>query len=671
MAITALTLPVDIQWKRVAVSEDMIDPFACDRRFPFRWRSSLAVFTYEPPAEQQTYDGMIVSYVKVSSTITGFQIDHYDAKKVVPGTKEVGLLTRRLDSGWNDPRVIAAYRDNVQKYYGCYGAVLEVTVSPHVVDPTTHQALPKDGARYPYFLDVEPKKRELYETVTQTGETMSRTLSDVNVKKGSTTTQSHEKLDVMNGVSANTSAAAGVGGYSGSAALGGSATGQQGTIDINESSAENVRTSDAGREARETLSHTTQLQQMYQQFTAYHVGTNRALFFMLPRPHIVQTELTFVNGPRLLEGIQDVLLVVLRPADMKEVCIEAYLETAHIASEPIAEYERVSTAEYHHIETKPFQQDDQTKYGPVSQSLTYVPPAGWEIDYETNGGFQFDISGDGTIEAFPFAGIDPRFGSADFTQLLYTIHAQSAKDDQSTPAKGTVKLTVFLRRSLTSSTFAPLNDLFITGRGVCSCPVALPPPSGPKGLMGLDGSTLRPNHNESFLYEEPLRGLAKPVGATSGMGIADANRIRHEIGHAMIRSRGSATRASAGERSVLDANFLAHRMARYLGPGHPDDVRPKDLPGLPATVAKRLAEVAPHLRRAALLRMSLEEQADRFGLTSEQSIELRRAALGLSGEDRPPHERWKHPALPREALEPKVAPKAAQPRKDAPRRRKR
>ena len=34
---------------------------------------------------------------------------------------------------------------------------------------------------------------------------------------------------------------------------------------------------------------------------------------MLPRPHIVESEKTFVNGPRELEGIQEIFLVVMRP----------------------------------------------------------------------------------------------------------------------------------------------------------------------------------------------------------------------------------------------------------------------------------------------------------------------------------------------------------------------
>src|SRR5262252_7459429 len=91
---------------------------------------------------------------------------------------------------------------------------------------------------------------------------------------------------------------------------------------------------------------------MYHQFTAYHIGTNRAVFFMLPRPHIVQSDLTFVNGPRLLEGVQEILLVVLRPCHMPGFCVEAWLETAHIASEPVTKPVQSTGVVTLHVEKK-------------------------------------------------------------------------------------------------------------------------------------------------------------------------------------------------------------------------------------------------------------------------------------------------------------------------------
>ena len=86
---------------------------------------------------------------------------------------------------------------------------------------------------------------------------------------------------------------------------------------------------------------------MYHQLNSYHLGTNRAVFYVLPRPHIVQLNSenpeeidrsTFVDGPRLLEGVQEFFLVVLRPDHIKDICVDAYLETAHIFQEKLKEY---------------------------------------------------------------------------------------------------------------------------------------------------------------------------------------------------------------------------------------------------------------------------------------------------------------------------------------------
>ena len=93
MADEETLLPVNIPWKRLCVSEDMVDPEVCDRSFPYRWRSSVVVFSYEPPEEDQTHEGMVLSYLKVSCTITGYQ----------PDPTEIGIgpqNDRNFDARW-------------------------------------------------------------------------------------------------------------------------------------------------------------------------------------------------------------------------------------------------------------------------------------------------------------------------------------------------------------------------------------------------------------------------------------------------------------------------------------------------------------------------------------------------------------------------------------------
>jgi hypothetical protein len=51
MAINTLSLPIDIPWKRLCVSEDMIDRNVCDAQYPPKWRSSIAAFDAEKPTK--------------------------------------------------------------------------------------------------------------------------------------------------------------------------------------------------------------------------------------------------------------------------------------------------------------------------------------------------------------------------------------------------------------------------------------------------------------------------------------------------------------------------------------------------------------------------------------------------------------------------------------------
>lgn len=160
-----LNLPTDIPWKRICVSKDMIDPKICDARRPKRWNSSIAIFQYQPEEEYQTTEGMLITYLKIACSITGYQA----------GPDEIGLHRGGFDNFWKENGEVL--KDTIMDYYPCYGAILEVAVAPKKKDTPLN--------KYPYFSDFEPKKRELYEIATETGEVMSRSLKNLSVGKGS------------------------------------------------------------------------------------------------------------------------------------------------------------------------------------------------------------------------------------------------------------------------------------------------------------------------------------------------------------------------------------------------------------------------------------------------------------------------------------------------------
>jgi PASTA domain len=635
MSTNVLSLPIDIPWKRLCVSEDMIDPKVCDRKFPYRWRSSVAVFSYEPPEDQQTYDGMIVSYLKVACTITSFQ----------PNPEEVGLKDRRVDSYWNTPLLIEDYVNKVSKAYPCYGAILEVGVAPSekTIDG---EEIPLN--KYPYFMDFEPKKRELYELVSETGEKMSRSLDDVNVRKGLTTTNSREVLDETT-IGLKVGAEGKLFGIGASAE--GSIANKSGTKDINTQEVQDIRTTDNAREQRENFSHTTQLTQMYQQLNSYHLGTNRAVFFLLPRPHIIEdtkdTPLTFINGPRKLEGIQEFFLVVMRPKEIKDICVEAYLETAHVGQVPTYGNSFNKDTDITPTLSLSVQSDEDAKtIKTKSGSITYSVRPGWEIDTSKNGGYTINIIKEAGLDFCAVTEIDQKH------LVLKGKIKTGLKTDRDTgkppesggpvgkPGKDTIdgddgaleaNATVYLRQGSREQT-GTASGLYITGRGVCCCQT---PNDHNKRLL-----------TESVVWEQvmPL-ALDKSVGDLARMRVVDANRVRAEIDRMMVQSMNHPDRYEAGTVSFAETQLVAQSVANLISTeGHPDDHPVAMIEGLNSRILDKIASRAPNASRSDLLFMTPAEQRDRFNLSPNEVRQLRRAIVGLEGQLPEPQNRWDPPS---------------------------
>jgi len=316
-----LSLPTDIPWERICVTEDMIDPRICDARFPGKWQTSLAVFKYAPEEENQIYPKYRITYLKVTATLTGYQ----------PLDQEV-----QGSIDWNgvDVSTIPGLTELLNSYNPCHGAILQVLVGPKA--GTRGMEL----ADYPFFMDFEPKKRELYELATDTKEKQSRSIESLNVTKSSGTTQSTEILDVDMG-------GGGFGAQASYAGTGGGFTytapnGQWGTKQLNAQEGMASRSTDVGQEKRETFSYSTQISQMYHLLDSYHLGTNRAVFFVQPRPHTLEEPSGFVRGPRPVEGIQEFFLVVAQPKDQDDFCVALRLDTSHLTTTPVMDYDRKS-----------------------------------------------------------------------------------------------------------------------------------------------------------------------------------------------------------------------------------------------------------------------------------------------------------------------------------------
>ncbi len=304
MSIQTLTPPQDITWTRMCFSRDMIDTKFGDRVFPAKWRPSLAVYFYIVPEEEtaDAYPNSRIVYLKMTCSITGWNPSEAlrDAKQTA---RESGLWDDLQSTLWE---VITA-SGWASKYWPCLGAIMQIAVYPNNPDGVA----PDD---YPYIMDFEPKKRELFEAVTEGSEVLSGTTDTTSLTKGSTSVKSTEYSG---------SAGFSVGGFGATASA--KRTKSDTTVTQNQT--------DTSREARETLSRTTSSSQMYQLFNGYHLGSNRALFVVAPRPHTVsnpnQTEFNLIDGERKLEGIQEVFLVIHMPRSMDGFCIQAGLDTGH------------------------------------------------------------------------------------------------------------------------------------------------------------------------------------------------------------------------------------------------------------------------------------------------------------------------------------------------------
>lgn len=316
-----LSLPTDIPWERVCVTEDLIDPRICDERFPGKWQTSLAVFKYVPEEENQIYSKYRITYLKVTATLTGYQ----PLDQEVQGTID-----------WNGVNVttIPGLTELLNSYNPCHGAILQVLVGPKEGEGK----IPR--ADYPFFMDFEPKKRELYELATDTKEKQSRSIESLNVTKSSGSAQSMEILDVDmggGGFGMQASYAGTGGGFNYTAP-----NGQWGTKQLNSQEGMASRSTDVGQEKRETFSFSTQISQMYHLLDSYHLGTNRAVFFVQPRPHTLEEPSGFVRGPRPVEGIQEFFLVVAQLKEQDDFCVSLRLDTSHLTTTPIMEYDRKS-----------------------------------------------------------------------------------------------------------------------------------------------------------------------------------------------------------------------------------------------------------------------------------------------------------------------------------------
>lgn len=587
----ALNVPTDIPWRRICVSEDMLDRRACDKVLPPRWKSSIVIYRYDPADEYQPYDDLRISYLKVAVTIT-------------PWAPELGV---DLSVGYVPPQLV----DSLQEAFPVYGALLHVSVTPK-------GSLGQNFAGYPYIADCEPKKRELYEMVTDTGEVLSGSSSSLSVGKAATTTNTTENYNIDTGWNFGMQGSyAGTGGGFNAAD-----TGQTGSVNSSGLENTNIHSSETSTERRELQSHVTQLAQMYNLFQAFHIGTNRGLFFLEPRPHIRQAEASFINGPRALEGLQEVFLTIVHPKD-RDYCVGTVLECAHLTKEPVYVWdkdEQLFTDFRLHAAAENRDTDwsasDVTSQ-PVSLTRDYTAPPGYEIT-----GYSVSVLNSNRVWSGPTVTHNATQLSVSgsvtwrFWEGNWSVHG--GYEDNYDNGTLNVDVRVYLRKREPRITHY-LRKLFIAARQLCCCEKYF---------------TIDP----TVVYEATLTGIGRvPIGGgiVSDTNLAESRRVAAAIRDEMISSVTSSRRVEIGSRPYERSDAFLTRVADVLLSSR--SARELSRPLEQSTVIGEENKEAlrsvlgPNVSLADVLTADAVVLGRSFGVTPDQALEFKQGVLSTVG----------------------------------------
>ncbi|MBC3757868.1 hypothetical protein H7U19_05590 [Hyunsoonleella sp. SJ7] len=375
-----LNLPIDIPWQFISSSVHPLFRKPPCSEIVEKWKPTIEVYAYEPPFDENIESNPCAKqtvYLKIVCSITGFQ-------HTVNPNYFINYLEHLENIEINE--IISI----LQEYYSCYGVLLDVRV---------FENNDKSGTPDCVIQDFEPKRRDYYQSVVETGEILSSSIGTVGVGKGQKNLKSTESKVNVTGTAGGTGEVNSTGAGSGESgtslnASGGFGGTAKGGITHTRSQEDNYNiNTDVSTERRELESHTTYISQLYNYLSSYRLGRGFLRFFMLPRPHTMQTTpfRSFAQGLRQIEGIQEFFLVAERNKDSKGLLVDVNLNTAHYPegvefSVPKTNYEydfKKITLEFPEVISKKtgtgwFRSDKEEH----KDSEELFIDDGWEIDHE-------------------------------------------------------------------------------------------------------------------------------------------------------------------------------------------------------------------------------------------------------------------------------------------------
>ncbi len=498
--------------------------------------------------------------------------------------------------------------------------------------------VPVELEDYPHIIDLEPKMRDLYQAATETGEVLTSSASGVNTDK---TLISLDSTESSSSFSAELSSP--IPGTDFLGTIGASTSRKRTETDEDRWTVQ----TNASHERRETQGTTTQLSQMYNLLTGYHTGTNRAVFLMLPRPHVLQPtdHRTFVQGLRYIEGIQQFLLIVARPEEVKGLCVEALLETGHFPEDVEVEQPPDEFDESHEdfIVQASAKEECVRIEGDAEEpnpTATFTVDEGWVIDRrekrrrkpneDVKAGWADDHAGlaevsnqdtpqaEGMVQLYDYRAI-----SATTVQVM----GRFCPIDENSRFKRSYR--VFTRSTEpklpSAQGRADVGRLLITSRGLCACfksgedcPEVVPPPLPP------------PPYVESIV-DEPLIKINSALltrAASSRTRLPAIKEFLRKIHTAMTTSWRVPRRHAFGKVGFLESDYFKDRI-KELFPKDRLEMHLTQVRGLPKAIVKSLGE---DCTIAEALELDLASFAKKMGLSVEDATKARHILLGLAPE---------------------------------------
>lgn len=630
MTSQILNLPINIPWCQIAVTDNMMDTRSGDRRFPPPWRSSIAISAYEPSVEDlpKEFSDKRITYLKVTCTITGYQ----------PTRAETERGYADLDDGSTTFRLI------FEDYMSCYGVLLNVAVFPATMRLGQLEVGGDDLTKYPHIIAFEPKSRDLYQAATETGEVLTASNSRLSTDKTFSHTETSETgLSLSGSYGSETSKV--------SAGM----THNWGSTDQDRVTIQ----TDASRDRRENEGSTTQISQMYNLLTGFHQGTNRATFLMLPRPHVLQPtdRRTFVQGLRVIEGIQEFMLIIERPAEIPILCVEAFLETGHFSEDAgiIRPKENYDEDHIDYIVTTSAEGSGLLTIGEECKRIEEDPsavrslPLGWVEDTrperrrQTNApvGSGWDNGHPGVAEIVT-DGTSVSGHNYKVEDSVFTVSGKICGENSifgGSSANFNRTYRVFLRSEDpipdSEEAKASILDLLITSRGldVCFKPGDGCPEVVRDRRVPIDDSEVIDTvamYRESIVDERKIRinPSLLTYRATTESRTSTAKELLREIQNAMTSSGRLPTRYPLGEVGFLESDYFKNRVREIL-PHERMETPLSRINGLPDEVVRNLGDQSTV---GAALKMTLSDFARKTGLSIDKATNVRRALLGIRRE---------------------------------------